>query len=282
MIFPDGLLRRDVAGPRVAFPGGTPGARATPRGGTPGARATSPGGAPDGPVTSRRGAPEARAALRLARRARRLVWRHRVLLAALCCGLAAMSAVQALRPAPPPSTPVLVTARAVAAGTRLTGDDLAVREIAEDIAPPAALRGPQEAAGLTAVVPLPAGLALYPGVVSDGGVLASAPHGTVVVPVTLADDGVAALLRPGDRVDLLAPGPGHPSASRPGTTTSSLARRALVLPTPTHRAPEADAAGLLGGGADPAPVTLVAVAPDEAPDLSAIAGMGAVSAVLVP
>lgn len=217
------------------------------------------------------------------------MWRHRVLLAAICCGLAATSAVEALRPAPPPSSRVLVTTRTVDSGDRLGADDVALREIATSVAPPAALGDRSEAVGLTAVVPLPAGAALHPGVLSDGGVLSSAPDGTVVVPVTLADDGVAALLRPGDRVDLLAPGAAGSVAARPGPAPAGdpepaiayLARRALVLPTPARRTPGDDAAGLLGGGAAPPPVTLVAVDPAEAPDLSAIAGMGAVSAILV-
>ncbi|GAB4086414.1 hypothetical protein GCM10028784_30440 [Myceligenerans cantabricum] len=236
----------------------------------------------------RRGAPGPRGAMRFARHARRLVWRHRVLLAAICCGLAAMSTVQALRPAPPPASPVLVTSRAIAAGAQLTRDDVVLRDIAASLAPPAALGGAPEAVGLTAVVGLPAGVALHPGVLSEGGLLASAPRGTVVVPVTLADDGVAALLRPGDRVDLLAPssavgaGSAGSSVGDPVPETSYLARRALVLPTPAERPPDAaGAAGLLGGGADPPSVTLVAVAPSDAPDLSSIAGMSAVSAVLV-
>lgn len=193
-----------------------------------------------------------------------------------------MCAVQALRPAPPPSAPVLVTTRAVATGARLTESDVALRDVAVSIAPPASLRIPSEVVGLTAVVSLPAGAPLHTGVLSDGGVLSSAPHGTVVVPVTLADDGVAALLRPGDRVDLLAPGSARSLADDPEPTTSYLARRALVLPAAGRQAEEGDAsAGLLGGGTDPPSVTLVAVDPAEAPDLSAIAGMGAVSAILV-
>lgn len=210
------------------------------------------------------------------------MWRHRVLLAAICCGLATVSGVQALRPAPPPSAPVLVTTRTIAPGARLTADDVTLRAVATSVAPPAAFGDRSDAVGLTAVVSLPAGTALHPGVLSDGGVLSSAPDGTVVVPVTLADDGVAALLRPGDRVDLLTPGMAGTPADGPERTTSYLARRALVLPTPARRTPgDAAATGLLGGGADPPPVTLVAVDPAEAPDLSAIAGIGAVSAILV-
>lgn len=203
-----------------------------------------------------------------------------MLLAAICCGLAAMGAVEALRPAPPPSAPALVTTRAVAAGAQLTADDVVERDIAAGLVPPASLIDRSDAIGLTAVVALAPGTALHPGVLSDGGVLASAPDGTVVVPVTLADDGVAALLRPGDRVDLLTPGPAHSSADALETDTSYLARRALVLPAPARRAPEATT-GLLGGRTGPPPVTLVAVTPEEAPGLSAISGMNPVSAVLV-
>lgn len=223
--------------------------------------------------------------VRLLCRARRIVWRHRVLLAAICCGLAVTGALEVLRPPPPPSSTVLVTARPVAAGTKLTGDDVALRVVADSIAPGGTLRRVPDAAGRTAVVGLPAGVPLHDGMLSDGGVLSSAPQGTVVVPVTLADDGVAALLRPGDRVDLLTPSAsGAPTAGTGGGPPPAdyLARRALVLPLPEKRDPGDDAAaGLLGSGADPPSVTLVAVLPDEAPDLSAIAGTGVVSAILV-
>ncbi|MBL0888435.1 RcpC/CpaB family pilus assembly protein [Myceligenerans indicum] len=230
----------------------------------------------------KRGVPGSWDVTGLAHRARQHLWRHRVLLAAICCGLAAVNTVQVLRPAPPPSAPVLVTTRAVAAGARLTGADVALRDVAVGITPPASLRRPESAVGLTAVVPLPRGVALHAGILSDGGVLSSAPPGTVVVPVTLADDGVAALLRPGDRVDLLAPGVAPLTGDSSDRSATYLAKRALVLPAPARRVSRSTAStGLLGGGSDPPPVTLVAVAPSEAPDLSTIAGMGTVSAILV-
>lgn len=187
-----------------------------------------------------------------------------------------------LRPAPPPSSFVLVAARPVAAGVELTREDVARRSIATSVAPRGTLSRVGEATGRTAVVSLPAGVPLHKGVLSDGGLLAAAPHGTVVVPVTPADGDLTTLLRPGDRVDLLAPGDGR------GTSTSGdpaevrhLARRALVLPTPERRRPDDDAASLLSSGTDPPAVILVAVRPEEAPALSAIAGLSAVSAVLV-
>lgn len=205
-------------------------------------------------------------------------------LAAVCCALAVTGTVQVLRPAPPPSSVVLVTTREVAAGTELTEEDVARRAVAADVAPEGTLSRTAEAAGRTAVVGLPEGVPLHAGVLSDGGLLAAAPHGTVVVAVSLADDDLTTLLRPGDHVDLLAPGDGRsagPAASAGPPDVRYLARRALVLPTPERRSPDDGSPTLLGSGSDPPAVTLVAVSPDEAPELSAIAGLGAVSAILV-
>lgn len=213
------------------------------------------------------------------RRARRVLWRWRFALAAALIGLAATLTVHVLRPPPPPTVDVAVTARPVAAGTELTGDDVVVRAIAADVAPPGAVRTVAGLLGRAAVVGLPAGAPLHATLVSDDGVSAAAPHGTVVVPVRLSDDAVAALLRPGDRVDLLA---GTTSGSEPADEPQYLARSALVLPVPAGRAPE-NAGGLLGPASDgDKPVTLVAVSPEDAPELSAVSGWGSVTAVLVP
>ncbi|MFD6142990.1 SAF domain-containing protein [Promicromonospora sp. NPDC060271] len=213
------------------------------------------------------------------RRARRILWRWRFALAAALFGLAASVTVHLLRPPPPPTTDVAVTARPVAAGTELTRDDVVVRSVAADLAPPGTLPTVHGLLGRSVVVGLPAGAPLHTTLVSDDGVSAAAPHGTVVVPVRLSDDAVAALLRPGDRIDLLA---GTTSGGEPDGAPRYLARRALVLPVPAGREPEA-AGGLLGPAADgDRPVTLVAVTPADAPELSAISGWGAVTAVLVP
>lgn len=172
-----------------------------------------------------------------------------------------------------------ITARPVAAGTEITREDVVLRPVAVEAAPPGAAHTVEGLLGRAAVVGLPAGAPLHATLVSDAGISSAAPRGTVVVPVRLSDDAVATLLRPGDRVDLLA-----------GTTTGSehtgearyLARGALVLPVPTEREP-AGAAGLLGTAPDvDRPVTLVAVSPQDAPELSAVSGWGSVTAVLVP
>ncbi|MEV0952681.1 SAF domain-containing protein [Promicromonospora sp. NPDC050249] len=213
------------------------------------------------------------------RRARRILWRWRFALAAALFGLAASVTVHLLRPPPPPTIDVAVTARPVTAGTALTRDDVVMRSVAADLAPPGALHTVRSLLGRATVVGLPAGAPLHATLVSDDGVSAAAPYGTVVVPVRLSDDAVAALLRPGDRIDLLA---GTTSGSEPDGAPRYLARGALVLPVPAGREPEA-AGGLLGPASEgDRPVTLVAVVPEDAPQLSAASGWGAVTAVLVP
>ncbi|RZS61981.1 Flp pilus assembly protein CpaB [Xylanimonas ulmi] len=238
--------------------------------------------------------PDPRARRTLARRrrgraARRVLWRARFAVVAICCGVAASSAAQALRPEPPPTRDVVVAARLLAAGAEIRRADVEVRAVPVALAPTDALTDPADAVGRVPPVPLAAGLPLSAELVAGGAVTALAPEGTVVVPVRL-DDATAALLRPGDRVDLVA------TSSLGVDDAAYLARRALVLPSAARRG-EGDGGGdgsggvggLLGGastggastGAGP-PVALLAVDPAEAPGLSAASGMGAVGAVLVP
>ncbi|WP_265522615.1 SAF domain-containing protein [Oerskovia flava] len=221
---------------------------------------------------------------RLRRRSSALLWRLRFVVAAVACGLAAAVVVGELRPAPPPTEPVVVTARAVDAGTVLRVDDLDVVHLPVGLAPDGVLSTQDAASGRTASLALARGLPLTPELVAAGEVTASAPAGTVVAPVRLSDSAVAALLVPGDRVDLLvgADGSGHSSGHDTGDDppTPYLARGAIVLPgTP----PPTAAGGLLGGSGDAAAgVTLVAVTPQEAVQIATVSGWGTVAAVLVP
>lgn len=216
---------------------------------------------------------------RVHRSVRRHLWRWRFALVSLLLGLATALTVHLLRPPPPATVDLVVTTRPVTAGTELTRDDVAVRAVAAAVAPPGAVHTPDRLLGRATVVGLPAGAPLHTTLVSDDGVSAAAPRGTVVVPVRLSDDAVAALLRPGDRVDLLA---GTTSSAVPSDAPQYLARGALVLPVPATRTPEGGG-GLLGPVSDgDAPVTLVAVTPKDAPELSAVSGWGSVTAVLVP
>lgn len=216
--------------------------------------------------------PTAAARRRLRRGLRTALWRGRFVLVALCCGLAATATAQVLRPEPPPTVEVVVPVHPLAAGKELDAGDLTVRTVPAALVPRDVLTDPGDAVGRVPAVDLPAGLPLHATLVAGGGLVARAPEGTVVVPVRL-DDAASGLLRPGDRVDLVAADAG----------TRHLARRALVLPGLPRGAGEPGPGPLLGGaaGGTDAPVTLVAVAPEEAPALSAASGHGIVSAVLV-
>ncbi|SKC38457.1 SAF domain-containing protein [Krasilnikoviella flava] len=219
----------------------------------------------------------------LARRLRSLLWRTRFLLAAACCGLAAAAVVQAVRPAPPPTVDVVVPAHALPAGEPVTAADLTTVPVAAELAPDGVATDPADLVGLTPATVVPAGLPLHPELLPGGGVVARAPKGTVVVPVRL-DDVAAGWLRPGDRVDLVVTGEAAGTGDDDAAGDHAyLARRALVLPRPAGT--DRTTSGGLLGGATGSPegtgVTLVAVAADEAPGVSAASGWGTVGAVLV-
>ncbi|WP_264031696.1 SAF domain-containing protein [Cellulosimicrobium sp. SH8] len=218
---------------------------------------------------------------------RGLWWRSRFVVAALCCGVAASVVVGALRPPPPPTAPAVVTTREVPAGAVLAAADLRVDHVSAELVPAGSAARPDDVVGRRATVALPAGTLLQDALVAGGELAAAAPPGTVVAPVRL-DPGVAALLGPGDRVDLLAAGdqalttsltdlPGD--GQDPVAADPYLARAAVVVP-----APEPDGeGGLLGtGGSGTDAVTLVAVRPEEAVRLAAASGQTSVTAVLVP
>jgi len=202
---------------------------------------------------------------------------------------------------------VLVVAHDVAAGTRLDSHDLRVARVATALAPGKAFHAPDDAAGRVASVALAAGTVVTPGLVAAGGVAASAPKGRVVVALSLGDDPAAALLGPGDHVDLLASttdaaaseaaadtatttddasaDPGDGDAAKkdrsPRATSSYLAHGALVLPTP--RVDDDSDGGLLGGGgtSDSAPTLVVAVTATEAEAIAGRPDWARVTAVLV-
>jgi len=242
-------------GPRTLAPG--PGGRAAPRG-------AAPRGA------GRRPAPY---------RWRVRLWRLRLPFAAVMLGCAAAVTVAELRPAPPPQVDIVVAARALEPGTPLSADDLRIVGVPPGTVADGAHGRPDAVVGRAVVVALPAGVPVVDALLRDDRLASAGPPGTVVVPVRLADPGVATLLRPGDRVDLFAAATsasGSPVAER-------LAERALVLPHPSPGADSDSSGGLLGSGTDAAEgtLTLVAVAPEQASSLAGASAWAGISAVVV-
>lgn len=182
---------------------------------------------------------------RLRRRVRAVVLGRRRLLAALCLGVAVALAVQARTAPPPPTVAVPVAARDLPAGARIAAGDVRLVAFRPGSAP-AGLVPARRAVGATTAGPVRAGEPLTDVRLLGPGLLAAHP-GTVALPVSLADTAVLRLLRPGDRVDVLA---ADPQRRRDAVTVASDAPVLLVPPRPEASAP--------GGGG------LVLVAVDEA------------------
>jgi Flp pilus assembly protein CpaB len=179
--------------------------------------------------------------------------RRRRLIAAVLVAAATVSALRVLAPPEPDTVDVLVAARDLPSGTRLTDDDLVARSYPVDLVPPDAATS---ATGRVLAAPVGRGEVLTDVRVVGPG-LALAQPGETILPVRLPDAGMAMLLRPGDEVDLVA--------TDPGTGTSDVvARDVTVLATPTD-APEGPAGG--SGGA----LVVVGASSTEAIDISGAA-----------
>ena len=215
---------------------------------------------------------------RIAHRMRRFWWRWRHLVSALAIGLAVASVVAAFRPPAPLTTEVVVAAHNLDAGLELVAADLVVTKVPIALAPKTALGDIAEVIGQVPMIAIPDGMPIYPNLLGGGDLAATAPDGTVIVPIQL-DSAAAGLLRPGDHIDLLTSDAW--GGMEPGVVTY-LARRALVMPD-AGRMAVAEGGGLLGGvsGAGNR-LTLVAVSPEEAAPLSALSLGGGLAAVLVP
>ncbi|GAA1634331.1 SAF domain-containing protein [Georgenia ruanii] len=188
-------------------------------------------------------------------RLRRGLWRGRHALAALSLGLAAATALEAVRPPAPPREQVLVLADDVAAGIVLSAADVAVRSLPRGVVPPEALRAPAEATGQPLAVGLPAGTPLLPAMLAGPGLAAGAPPGTVVAAVPLADAASARLAQPGRRVSLVAAT--ADAAGSPGEARV-VARGVVVLAV--H---EDDAGGGVLSGGVPGVTSVYVAAPER-------------------
>jgi Flp pilus assembly protein CpaB len=130
--------------------------------------------------------------------------RRRRLVAAVLAGLAVLSAVAAVRPPAPPSVVVLAAAHDLAPGTALALADLRPVPLPAAAVPAGALRPGAEVLGRLVAGPVRRGEPLTDVRLVGPALLAALGPGTVAVPVRFADAGAVALLRPGDRVDVLA------------------------------------------------------------------------------
>jgi Flp pilus assembly protein CpaB len=123
-------------------------------------------------------------------------------LAALFAAAATGLALLALRPPSPETVRVLAAARDLPAGATLRARDLRHVALPPDAVPSGALR--ENVTGRTLAGPMRRGEPLTDARLVTGGLLRGYGPGTVATPIRIADAGVARLLRPGDRIDVLA------------------------------------------------------------------------------
>jgi pilus assembly protein CpaB len=166
------------------------------------------------------------------RRPRSPVHLLRRVLAGLLAGFALVLALRPAPAAPAPAAdvPVAVAARDLAAGAVLSADDLTVVALPPAVVPDGVVGEVAALAGDVLAGPVRAGEPVTDVRVVGPGLWSQVPPGQVAAPVRLADLAVAGLLRPGDRVDVLAT-TAHGSTAE-GSTTEVVAADALVLTAP--------------------------------------------------
>ncbi|MFC4055435.1 SAF domain-containing protein [Actinomadura syzygii] len=185
-------------------------------------------------------------------------------LAALFAAAAAGLALPALRPGPPPSVAVLAAARDLRAGATLTASDLRRVRLPPGAVPSGALRS--RAAGRVLAGPMRRGEPLTDARLVGDGLLRGYGPGTVATPVRIADAGAVRLVRPGDRIDVLA-APSPSAALDAVPAASSGGARLVISSVPVVAVPRRDATDDHDGA-------LVVVATDRAQAV-ALAGAAA-------
>jgi Flp pilus assembly protein CpaB len=173
---------------------------------------------------------------RLTRPVRRAVLRRRRPLAALLTAVAVAAGLHAAAAPTPPHAGVLVAARDLPSGVVLAPGDLTRASYAAGTAPTGVAAAP---VGRTLAAPLRRGEPVTDVRLVGPGLVRGHP-GLVAVPVRLPDAGMVALLRVGDRIDLVAADP-------QGTGARVVAHDVPVLALPVTRADETGPAGALPG-----------------------------------
>jgi len=140
-----------------------------------------------------------------ARRVRRTVLAHRRLLAGLTAAAAVAATLQAAAEPPPPVSLVLTAARDIPGGTVLGSTDLTVVGF-DPASVPTGVVASATAIGRTTAAPVRAGEPITDVRLVSGSMLATHP-GRVGAPVRIPDAVAVALLKVGDRVDVLAADP---------------------------------------------------------------------------
>ena len=138
---------------------------------------------------------------------------------------------------PPPTTAVLTAARDIPGGSVVGSGDLMEVDFAPHSVPEGVVAESADVVGRTTTAPLRSGEPITDARLVQGSLLDGYP-GSVAAPVRIADAGAVALLRIGDRIDIIAAGP-------EGEEASVVAHDVPVISLP--REPASDSLNVAGG-----------------------------------
>lgn len=189
----------------------------------------------------------------------RLIQRFRIPLA-LILGLgAAGAAVLTGAQGQAETTSALRVSADIGAGERLSA--AVVEEVQVDVAavPRDYSVEVEQVVGRQAAVPMPAGALIQPDQLVGPGLLAGQARGTVAVPVRPADPAMVALVRPGQRVDVLA------SSDTPERGSAS---QLVATAVPVLWTPQDDSENWLPSGTEVGGVVILAVDPAAAESIA--------------
>lgn len=158
---------------------------------------------------------------------------HRRAIAALCAGLAVYLLAHQLASPTRDGTPVAVLAHEVPAGRPLAAHDLELALLPTDVIPQGAYSSADEAAGQAPALPLPKGTVVHPALFATSRTIDA---GRALVPISVNDERLLSVVRPGDRIHLVVGG---------GDFAEPISADARVSSVPTE---DERGATSLGGG----------------------------------
>ena len=160
---------------------------------------------------------------------------HRRALAAVCAAAAVLALAAALTAPPEPSTRVTVAARDISTGATISAADLTTASVPDRLLPTRAVTDPGSITGRIATAGVTKGSVITEATSFSEGSSASAP-GRLVVPVRVQDATAGRIVRPGQRIVLIASGSGTSPAR-------ILTRDAIVVTVPDGTASSAFTTG---------------------------------------
>jgi pilus assembly protein CpaB len=153
---------------------------------------------------------------------------------------AVLTGVSATAPEGPAMTTVVKAKSELPGGTVLTPADLTLEPVVASDVPKGVLTDPNDLVGKTLTAPVAENQMMT--LLTTTAARASVAPGHVIAPLRLADPAVAALLRPGDVVDIVAADPD----AQPGATVVAAGARVVTVPQlPDDRAGPSPEGGLV-------------------------------------